>query len=177
MSSESQEQKLPAADHLTRRIFGKEQRMKSRDPSVVHEILVRRGNGESIDKIAKTIKCHRNTVMSILNKNGGDPLERVGGILRDGLPKIADMVIIETLRKKDVRAGVALLQGAGQLESLRPKPSVESGGRIVIEWNGAPPPWAPAPVLKAYAERAALPVAPIADAEVVSDAENSKAGE
>lgn len=151
--------------------------MKSRDPSIVEEILVRRGNGESIDKIATAIKCHRNTVTNILAKNGGDPLERVVTILRDGMPKIADMVIVETLRKKDVRAGVELLRGAGQLESLRPKPAAEEGGRIVIEWSGAPPPWAPAPILKAYAERAVSPpVAQIVDAVEVSDAENCKTG-
>jgi len=186
MAEQSQAENTPASklsdSPQMQRIFGREVRTLSRNPKFVADVLSRRAKGEPLDKIAKELKCHRNTVMNILAKNGGDPLDRVKTILTDGLPKIADMVIVETLRKKDVRAGVELLRGAGQLEALRPKPAAEDGGRIVIEWSGAPPPWAPPPVLAAYAKQCAVPPkqvpaavpTQVVDVEVV-DAENGEA--
>jgi hypothetical protein len=179
MAPESQAKNIENAPGM-QRIFGKLQRRLMKDEKFVDDVFVRRNRGDTIAKIAADLRCHINTIRNILQKHGGDPLARVQTILRDGMPKIADMVIVETLRKKDVRAGVQLLQGAGQLDALRPKPAVEDGGRIVIEWSGAPPPWSPAAVLKAYAERALPPAPPpkvdVVDAEVVSDAKNGEAG-
>jgi hypothetical protein len=167
-----------------KRVFGRQVRERSTDPKFVAEVLRRRNEGEALEKIANSMECHRNTVMKILRQNGGDPLDRVHSILREGLPAVASMVMAETIRKKDVRAGVQILTNAGQLDALRPKPAVEDGGRIVIEWSGAPPPWSPAAVLKAYAQRqveAAVPpqVEPVQIAEVVqndTNAENSQTG-
>lgn len=185
MSGECQAQKPPLlSDGLTQRIFGREVRVRTRDPKFVAEVLRLRSNGTATEDIAKQLGCHRNTVMNVIRKQG-DPLGKVFSILRDGMPRIADMVIEETLRKKDVRAGVALLQGAGQLDALKPKPQVEDGGRIVIEWSGSPPPWAPAPVLAAYAKRQAprIEAAPadlhenVQIAEIVREDTNAEDGE
>jgi hypothetical protein len=66
------------------------------------------------------------------------------------LPDIAEMVMDDVLSKRDRRLGHEILTNSGVYDGARPQQQSNEGGRIVIEWDGPPPPWAPRPILDAH---------------------------
>ena len=153
----------PVPDKRTRR---------QRDYDTVMELLMQ---GESKLEIARRMGVTAKTVYNIIASGGAkgmksmvgqaqreahaEAVERASSKIQSRLPELAEMVIDQTIKMKDRQSGVNILREVGVLEKIRPKVAQESdSGRIVIEWSGAPPPWAPKHVLDAYAQaRAATP--------------------
>lgn len=128
-------------------------RPKISDPEICNRVLELRSHGKNIADIAAEAKLSPGTVQKILARYG-DPFAESMGIIKTKLPAITAMVMDEVLSNKDRRTGALILERTGLLDGVRPKVEPqEDGGRIVIEWSGAPPPWAPRTVLDAYAAK------------------------
>jgi len=166
----------------------------------IHNLL---SKGETKTQIAKDMGISLKTLHNWLSDRNytnyhknyqamqKEAVEKAARPVRTRLSRIAEMVGDEVLRLKDRSAGIAILKETGVFEAVRPvKQSEEGGGRIVIEWSGAPPPWAPKPVLEAYAARQVNPALPpqvppvlhedVQDAEVVpgdANGQDSQAGQ
>jgi len=161
----------------------------------IHNLL---SKGETKTQIAKDMGISLKTLHNWLSDRDytnykqiqKESVEKAGKSVRTRLAKIAEMVGDEVLRLKDRSAGIVILKETGVFETLRPAKQTEGdGGRIVIEWSGAPPPWAPKPVLEAY-QRQVNPALPpqvppvlhedVQDAEVVpgdANGQDSQAGQ
>jgi hypothetical protein len=127
-------------------------RSKIQNPEFVRKTLLMSFDGKSARMIAKALGTNTNTVEYILaafdmTSLRKEAAKRVGA----ALPEIASMVTETTIALKDRRLGHEILDRAGVYDEARPAAQADpNAGRVVIEWSGAPPPWAPPPVIEAH---------------------------
>lgn len=133
-------------------------RTKIRDPLFVKACFsLALREGMTTHQIARQLHTSPSTVQYILDAGDIEQQRRDSvKLLAKSLTEVTEMVLEDTLAKRDRRLGFDIMSGSGILEAARPQPKPpEEGGRITIEWNGPPPPWAPAAVQATY--RAAQP--------------------
>jgi len=66
--------------------------------------------------------------------------------------------LVDKAKQGDVRAAEVLFERVGG-RPTQPEADASDRGRITIEWDGPPPPWAPKHVLENYRRKNALPAA------------------
>jgi hypothetical protein len=137
-------------------------RTKIRDPIFTAAVfnLALGKNPLTTKQIARQLHTNPSTVQYILDagdieQQRRDSVKRLASRLTD----VTDMVLEDTVAKRDRRLGWDIMVGSGVPDAARAalnKPLTD-GGRITIEWDGPPPPWAPRHILDAY--RSAAPPA------------------
>ena len=144
-------------------------RTKIRDRGYCEAVISLALDGKTAAQIAKLLHTSQDTIRYILDAARIEERRRESiAYLGHRLTEVTKMTVDETLAKRDRRLGHEMLRETGVYEGAKPERKVEDGGRIVIEWGGAPPPWAPRQVIEAAA-------APIA--KVIEDAKESEAGQ
>ena len=128
-------------------------RTRIKDPKFVQQVFELAMQGHSANSIRKLLHTGKDSVRYIMevlevDKRREEATRRIGV----ALPDIASMVATDVLGKRDRILGHQILDRSGVYEGARPTKTADpTEGRIVIEWSGAPPPWAPATVLNAHA--------------------------
>jgi hypothetical protein len=109
------------------------------------------GAGHGVTEIARMFGVNRLTVYRALKAGGVvSAIKKAGDYTARNALRIAKLAVEGTIAKGDHKTAVVIAERMGVFDAARPAKGEPEGGRIVIEWNGAPPQWAPKPVLDAY---------------------------
>lgn len=127
-------------------------------PEIVARVMELYFEGLGLRGIRAKTGLAYGTIENVLKYNNADLrktiVERVAQKLETRLGEYEELVYSGIKKTNDRHLAKEILVDVGVASAVpKPKQDQNEGGRIVIEWNGPPPPWAPKPVLDAYAAR------------------------
>jgi hypothetical protein len=144
-------------------ILKKRRPLERTPPELVDKIVKLFDDGKPIIEIATATGVDKRTVRKWLRKRGwGGPTkintrDKALHMLRHSFDDLMLRSLDQTNKIPDRRICKEILAECGIFAETQPKADPVEGGRIVIEWSGPPPPWAPKDILAEQA-KLALPV-------------------